>query len=54
MVKVWGKTKDFNGQVVYEEDTGMERYSLLHTPVRDTAIIPGIIKANQVMYSGAR
>ncbi|GMI09685.1 hypothetical protein TrLO_g5294 [Triparma laevis f. longispina] len=53
VVKVWGKTKDFNGQVVYEEDTGMERYSLLHTPVRDTAIIPGIIKANQVMYSGA-
>ena len=54
VVKVWAKTIDFNGQMVYEEDTGMEKYTLLHTPVRDTAHIPQCMKCNQVMYSSAR
>ncbi len=53
MVRVWGQALDFNGLQTYEEETGLEKYSLLHTPVRDTAIISRIIKANQSMYSAA-
>jgi WD40 repeat protein len=53
MVRVWGIAKDYSGQQLFEEDTGMEKYNLLHTPVRDTAIIPKVMKANQSMYSAA-
>ncbi|GMH65774.1 hypothetical protein TrRE_jg620, partial [Triparma retinervis] len=36
-----------------EDQTGMETYNLLHTPIRDTALIPMICKANQSLYSAA-
>ena len=52
VVKVWGLTFDFNAVQQYDED-GLEKYSLLHTPVRDTAIITKIVKCNQSMYSTA-
>jgi hypothetical protein len=53
MVRVWGLAKDYSGEQIYDEESGMEQYNLLHTPVRDTAIIPKIIKANQSMYAHA-
>ena len=53
MVRVWGVAKDYNGIQLYDEETGMEKYDLLHTPVRDTAIIPKVMKANQSMYTAA-
>jgi WD40 repeat protein len=31
----------------------METYNLLHTPIRDTALIPMVCKANQSLYSAA-
>ena len=52
VVKVWGMTFDFNDVQQYDE-SGLEMHSLLHTPVRDTAIITKVVKANQSMYSAA-
>ena len=52
VVKVWGLEFDFNDVQQFDEK-GMEMYSLLHTPVRDTAIIGKIVRANQSLYSAA-
>jgi len=53
VVKVWGIAHNHNGEQIYDQETGLETYTLLHTPVQDTAIITNVVKVNQSMYTTA-